>query len=312
MGLAWSQWFNRTADVDPGGTITITPRQIYIIPTPFGLAFGILLIGMLVGSNNYGINLGFALTFLLAGIGLAAMLQTWRNLTHLRIHPGNTEAVFAGDAARFPLYCRNERPSNRSGLQFRIASDSVACDIPGNAGERLECPLPAARRGLLSPERWTLFTYFPLGMFYSWAYFETRQSAMVYPRPVDPDIPLEQLFRAGFIQQFTQDDSGDFHGHRKYQPGDSPGRLDWKALARGRGTLVKEFASEDDDDLWLDFEDVLAQDTESRLSVLCRAVLELSRSGLRFGLRLPGTEIPPATGESHRVACLEALALFGR
>ena len=130
-------------------------------------------------------------------------------------------------------------------------------------------------------------------MLYSWAYFETRQSTVVYPRPADPDVPLDQLFKTRFINQFTQDDSGDFHGHRKYQPGDSPGKLDWKALARGRGTLVKEFSREDDDDLWLDFDDVLATDTETRLSVLCRAVLELTRGGFRFGLRLPGVEVPP-------------------
>ena len=312
MARAWSKLFNRSADVDASGMITITPRQIYIIPTPFGFAFAVMLIGMLIGSNNYGINLGFALTFLLTGVGLAAMLQTWRNLAHLKINPGNTDPVFAGDAARFPVYCRNERPSNRSGLQLRIGSDAVACDIQGNGGERLECPFPADRRGQLSPGRWTLFTFFPLGMFYSWAYFDTRQAAMVYPRPVDADIPLDQLFKTGFINQFTQDDSGDFHGHRKYQPGDSPGRLDWKALARGRGTLVKEFAREDDDDLWLDFDDVLAEDTEMRLSVLCRAVLELTRRGIRFGLRLPGNEIAPASGQSHQVACLETLAMFGQ
>ena len=28
-----------------------------------------------------------------------------------------------------------------------------------------------------------------------------------------------------------------------------------------------------------------------------------------YGLRLPGTEIPPAGGEAHKRRCLEALAL---
>jgi uncharacterized protein (DUF58 family) len=32
---------------------------------------------------------------------------------------------------------------------------------------------------------------------------------------------------------------------------------------------------------------------------------------LRYGLRLPGLELAPDTGESHRLACLRELALYG-
>ena len=49
--------------------------------------------------------------------------------------------------------------------------------------------------------------------------------------------------------------------------------------------------------------------TEARLSRLCAWVLQADRLGLNYGLRLPGLEIKPGSGEAHKRQCLEALAL---
>ena len=87
--------------------------------------------------------------------------------------------------------------------------------------------------------------------------------------------------------------------------------MDWKAYSRGQGLLVTVSTALAGSELWLDFT-VLDGDTETRLSWLCQAVLDCSSRQLRFGLRLPGVELSPATGEPHRDAALQALALFGR
>src|SRR3546814_18705107 len=56
-----------------------------LLPTRFGLVYMLMLIGMLVGSINYTLSLGFVVTFLLAGMGTMAMLHTWRNLAWRQI-----------------------------------------------------------------------------------------------------------------------------------------------------------------------------------------------------------------------------------
>jgi len=48
---------------------------------------------------------------------------------------------------------------------------------------------------------------------------------------------------------------------------------------------------------------------EHRLSRLAGWVLDAERSGVHYGLRLPGVEILPARGEAQSGACLQALAL---
>ena len=39
-------------------------------------------------------------------------------------------------------------------------------------------------------------------------------------------------------------------------------------------------------------------------------MIAADRAELRYGLRLPGVQLPPDHGEAHRRHCLEALALW--
>ncbi|HEY2628578.1 MAG TPA: DUF58 domain-containing protein, partial [Usitatibacter sp.] len=102
----------------------------------------------------------------------------------------------------------------------------------------------------------------------------------------------------------------EFHMLRAYHPGDAPKLIAWKALARERGLLTKEFSAMATSELWLDWDEARAPGVEARLSVLAQWVTQAERFGQSYGLRIPGTSIPPARGEAHRTRCLEALALF--
>ncbi len=308
-----SKPFKRTAEVDSSGRISITPRQIYIIPTRFGLVYTAMLIAMLVGSNNYAINLGFVLTFLLCGIGLATMLQSWRNLSRLEMTSGSVAPVFCGETAKFALTLHNDRPNNRSALQIVIDEHPSLLDLPQNSQEQILCSSLARNRGYLTPQRWTVFSYFPTGLFYCWAYFETSQFCIIYPKPIEHNIPLEDLFVGSFFDQFDQSqqsDDTDFFGHREHQPTDSFKRIDWNALARGKGKLTKLFREPRQHDIWLKWGQVKSTDIETTLSILCRAVIQLADQDIRFGLELPDSKIEPDSGMQHRQSCLTALALF--
>ena len=67
------------------GTIFLAQRRVYILPTRQGLMFGLALVLMLIGSINYNLSLGFVLTFLLAGMGIVAILHSFRNIAHLYV-----------------------------------------------------------------------------------------------------------------------------------------------------------------------------------------------------------------------------------
>lgn len=294
------------------GPVALGQRRVYILPTRGGLSFGVTLMLMLVGSINYNLSLGFILTFLLAGVGVVCMLHTWRNLAHVALRPGKSHPVFAGDLARFPIAVRNPGSLPRASLAIELRTrDAVFFDIGPDLESVVETAMPAMERGMLSPGRFRIFTTYPLGLFYAWANVDLELSCMVYPKPEPGRVPLPPAQNASGEGGASGTGEDDFAGLRTYHPGDSPRRIAWKAAARSDTFLTKQFSGSAAAELWLDFSDVpAALGLEARLSRMARWVVESEAGGLRFGLRLPGLELDPATGIAHRDRCLQALALF--
>ena len=307
-----ANWFYGFAPPERGA-IVLGHRRVYIVPSRLGLLFGGTLGILLVGSINYALSLGFALTFLLAGLGIAGMVQTTRNLARLSIRAARSDPVFAGESARFRLGLANGGDFDRPEILVRHLASAAQCIVEVGSGSATDAVLavPARRRGWLPLGRVMLETRFPLGLFRAWSYIEPDSRCLVYPRPepgaLPPPAPSAQ---AGGARSHAQG-SDDFSGLRSYQPSDSPRHVAWKSVARGDSMLTKQFAGDAVAELWLDLRDLPASlGLEERLSRLAGWVLAAERAGAHYGLRLPGGELEPGRGEAHRAACLQALALF--
>ena len=59
-------------------TVTLTQRNVYILPTRPGLMLAATLLVLLVASINYQLNLGYLLTFLLAGSAVLGLMPSGR------------------------------------------------------------------------------------------------------------------------------------------------------------------------------------------------------------------------------------------
>lgn len=302
----------RSVAVDPEGVATIGPRAIYILPTRQGAAFAILVLVMLVGAINYANNLGFMLTFLLTGIGITAMVNTWRNLLGVSLVSGRAEPVFAGQTVSFQIRALNRQTSERPDIEIGGDRDTArGADLAGRSEATLALSRKAPTRGRLALGRITVSTSYPTGLFRAWGYVDLDASCLVYPSPGPRGV------RAA-IPQYDRSETGDkgvgaddFVGLRQYRPGDSPRHIDWKAVAREQGVHTKQFGGDRADRVWLDFDQYPGLDVESVLSRLCRAVLDAAEAGNQFGMKIPGRVIQPASGSTHRDICLAALALFG-
>ncbi len=295
-----------------GPPVKLSQRRVYILPNNAGLLYGVTLVLMLIGSINYNLSLGYALTFLLVGTGIVSMLHTWRNLAHLELAPGKSEPVFAGDRARFTILSNNPSRVSRRSVAIQFADRQSAYFDIGPAREAtLRIRLPAPHRGLFRPGRFRIYTTYPLGLFYAWANVELDMNCLVYPTPEAEPAPLpESQAATGFGGALGKGDD-DFAGLRSYHPGDSPRRIAWKAVARTGVYTTKLFSGAAGTDLWLDLQDTPGSlDIEQRLSRLTRWIIDSTHNGLRYGLRLPDREIDLGAGDAHQARCLEALALF--
>jgi len=293
------------------GTIFLRQNRVYILPTRPGLAFGLALAIMLIGSINYNLSLGYILTFLLASMGLVAILHTFRNLVHLHITPGRVQPVFAGEVAWFELFVENRARYDRCSIALWHQGKATHCDVASARGTTVSVPVRSEKRGWLAPGRITVDTNFPIGLLRAWSYIQPDMRCLVYPRPDDGLLPLPEPSGGNGEKRVASNGSDDFAGLRAYQASDSPRHIHWKAAAREQGLQTKVFSGHAAAELWLDWNELPANlDLESRLSRLTRWVLSADRDGLRYGLRLPGLELAPDTGEPHRLACLRELALY--
>ncbi|HEX7028454.1 MAG TPA: DUF58 domain-containing protein [Gammaproteobacteria bacterium] len=290
---------------------TLEPRSTYILPTRYGVFFAFVIYSMLMGSINYSNNMGFLLTFLLAGLSLVGLLYTYRNLIRLKLTVGPTKPVFAGETAVFPLYLETVggRPAFRIGIDDEYHNPLLA-DVPASGTQTVLVQRTSRHRGYLPLDKIKIWSEFPLGLFRTWSWLAMKSRVLVYPRPAGTrQFPPYSTLSSGHRHTQTSGND-DFAGIRRYQTGDSPRHMAWKAAARGHELLTKQFSGLAGNEVWLDWETLTGMETEQRLSQLCQWVLDLEHQGRSYGLRLPGIMIPPSHGDAHKAACLERLALY--
>ncbi|MDD3765241.1 MAG: DUF58 domain-containing protein [Nevskiales bacterium] len=296
------------------GPISVGRGRVYILPTRFGYAFGVMLVVMLLGAMNYSNSMAFMLTFLLAGLGLICMHHTHANLANVQIRIGGCEAVFAGETARFQVRVDNPAARTRYSLALnwpRQDDRATLGDVAAGSSLILGLEAPAPRRGWLPGGVFSLSTEYPLGLFHAWTWAELDMNCLVFPRPAPAGPTPPSTPGHGGVSSGNRGGQDEFAGLRSYQRGDSPRVIHWKSLPKLQRPMVKQFAETMDQELWLDWSALGQLDTEARLSQLTRWVLDADADGHDYGLRLPHTTVPPAHGEAHRFACLKALALHG-
>ncbi len=101
-------------------TTTLTQSNVYILPTRPGFMLVVTLVVLLVGSINYQLNLGYLLTFLLAGSGVVSMHLCHATLRGLTMNLLAPDAQFAGASATMSIVLTNNRASVRHGIGLAV------------------------------------------------------------------------------------------------------------------------------------------------------------------------------------------------
>jgi uncharacterized protein (DUF58 family) len=311
MQRRMAAWIRRRqgADVLP---VTLQRRRLYILPTRAGVAFGALLLLMLVAGLNYANSLALLVTFLLAGLALVAMQSCHRNLLGLTVSELSSQDSFAGEHAQLRLRFANSSTQLRLGIEVDgLGIAPVAGTAPANGEMFVSLRMAAPRRGLLPIGRLRIMSTWPFGLFRAWTWLHLPDAVTVYPRPAGQrPMPVA----GGSDRGTAPRESGDIDEWatlRPFRDGDSPRQVAWKASARGAPLLVKEYTASGSAERQFDFATLAGLDTEQRLSQLARWIVNCAADGEGFGVRLPRQLIELDQGMVHRQRCLRALALFG-
>jgi uncharacterized protein (DUF58 family) len=316
----WDRFF--LSRIAPADRTVLTQRTVYILPTRAGWLLGATLLVLLLASINYQLNLGYALTFLLAGSALAGMHAGHANLRGLvlQLHP--PPAVFAGTAAGAVVQLGN--PGRRARYALGLAvwrNDAWAwTDVPAQGSSMLQVRWQPPARGLHSLPPLAVQTRFPLGTFRVWTVWRTASRVLVYPapEPCPPPIPAAQTpgpRAASSPHSHADRHSGDWDGVRPYRQGDPRKAVLWKKAAQRDSLISREATGGSCEEVWLDLAHTglpASAGTEARLARLCAWVLVAHQQDLRFGMRLGAMTLALERGLAHRNHCLRALALYPR
>lgn len=303
----------------PSDTLELTQRNVYIVPTPAGWMLAGTLLLLLIASINYQLNLGYLLTFLLAGCVAVGMYVCHATLRGLALRLMAPDARYAGAAAVFRVMLHNQRRSTRYGigLAVRHSGQWSWCDVPAEGSATVEVAFKPERRGLHPVPTLTAETRFPLGTFRVWTVWRPASQVLVYPAP-EPNPPAlppgEPLAGQAAASMPRANVAGEYDGVRAYRRGDPLKLVVWKRAARAQATGSEELVSRDTQqaqrqELWLDAQAAGLPGWEARLSRLCAWVLMADRLGVDYGLRVGGKVVAPSQGEAHKRRCLEVLAL---
>lgn len=275
-----------------------------------------ILIGLLLVAINYDNNLIYFTLFLMVSIAVVSSVHTFRNLQRLEVRAGHVWPVFAGGSLRFNLQVTNPTDHPAYAIDFRhedleLGGSGVSIPVvPAKGGETVEFILEARNRGRFRIDSILVSSVFPLGLLRAQREERLGLKYIVYPEPRGncPWPETETDFR-------TQDDGDrpggdDYYGVRGYIPGESQRHVDWKAVARGRPLMVKEFRGGGTGRVWFDWKHLEGLETEARLCQLSRWVVDADGRGRPYGVRLSGQEFYPATGPQHYHKVLSALANY--
>ena len=312
----YQKWIFRR--LPPVKKIRLDNRKLFIFPTRAGFVFfGLLLLLWLI-ATNFENNLVFAFTFLLVSLFIVGVFHTFLNLSGLQIEGGRATSGFAGQSAEFEYLLSQSGKRRRYNIEFSYPGiEATVVSLMGSEVQAIYLSIPVKQRGWFQAQRITVKSVYPLGLLKVWTYLQFDTTALVYPQAIDAPLPPQCAAGLGDKtppQNYIAHNSGseDFVGLEKYRLGESLRHIAWKQYAREQGLQTKHYADAIDDELWLDWASLPGMDGEARLSRLCAWALRFSEASQPYGLRLPGVELLPSRGRTHRDGVLRELALFER
>ena len=230
------------------------PRGHRITPTLTGVLLIAVSLGIGTAAYNTANNILFITLSLLLSCLILSGVLSWLNLRGVawRLHAGGPWR--AGQTQTAVLEVRNSKTLLPTyGLWFDLAAGVEAerrhlgIRLDPGASIRLEWAVKATRRGRLSVQLRSTGSLFPFGFLHKVVASDLARQVLVWPAVVDYRLHLAGADwrlapNQGAVNRAGH--GGDLLALRRYSPGDSPRIVHWKASARTRQLLVRQFAAE--------------------------------------------------------------------
>ena len=240
------------------------------------------------------------------------MHLTNSNLSNIHVEPMLNEPVFAGENALLQIrlwHKDTDHPEIVISHKKSLVNHAHCC-VDEN-GSIASLHMQTQQRGYLDIDHYMLSTRFPMNLFFAWTVVLQPLRCLVYPTPSDeaPEI-FGNSSQSESHKSSKRPGQDDFAGLRDYQWQDSPQHIAWKSYARQDKLLVKQFSESVSKTSVFDIAALDSGNLETRLSQLCRLILNAEARQQNYGLKLGDKTLPASNGDKHKHNCLSALATY--
>jgi protein-glutamine gamma-glutamyltransferase len=258
----------------------------------------------------------YMLAFGIGALVLVSWLHARHQLRHMSLRVGSVPVGRAGDVIALPLTVTAGEGTSPTGLEITSPEAVRALFVERVSAERpthLSLPIRPREAGVSESLRILIRSHFPLGFFTTERVVNVAWNHPIHPRP-QGTLPLPQAQTAletadssTAARKGAKPGGDDFDGMRLWQQGDPLRHVNWKAFARGRPLMVKQFSGSSSQTITLDWESLPLPPSE-RASQMARWVEDAEAAGLLYAVTLPHQKIPAGSGAAHRIRVLDGLA----
>lgn len=330
-------------------------HRIYILPTQFGSYFILVIFILFLMSLSYGHSLAITGTFLFVSIVVMSTFYTNYNLSGIRFKANEKSktyrplSLFKGEdlVLKFKNLSKKPRPDLRFDLEvkrgqslYKISGFKSFTKVQDHKVVfKTIYQNRSLKRGVYKIQSLKVSSHFPFGLFGAWSYLQLKDRKenlefFLYPEPIKPpdtrraylisDLDNEsdkkgadQKLGEDLYENLSNREVGDhFFEHRLHKESEGLRRVDWKMYARTHELYIKNYSSDDQEEIPLNERILNRRDyqqypLESQLSFLCFRVMQMSKMDLPYSLILDSEEEPVwGRGKEFEKACLLRLCLF--
>ena len=165
-------------------------EQLYIIPTLDGLKLVLLNLILLIIGLVYANNYVLLFNFILFCLFFASMFYTHFNLQGLKLISAKIQPLHACDNGILTLQFKTTSGLGHFFIGIRIKNNLIeiqkhSFSFPPNNGSykslKVDIPIKATKRGLVTIDRICIETLFPFHLFCCFAYFKPPLVITIYP-----------------------------------------------------------------------------------------------------------------------------------
>jgi uncharacterized protein (DUF58 family) len=309
-------------------------------------AGGVVFVGIYAVVAFAAWNTGNNLLFLIFSVLTSTLFVAWSagrvSLRDLMVSARFPDHIFAGDPAPVIVSVNNTKrvlPSFSVVVEarsrgatgagrglFRRARERVSKKalayfmyVPRCSTVEQRVEQTFERRGRVLVNGFEISTRFPFGFFRLRRRLRARDvEIVVYPRPEPLSDELHLLpIDAGSREAERRGAGHELHSLRDYQPLDDVRHIDWKASARQKRLIVREFTAEDERRVYIALDDFVesTEGAESRerferaVTLAASLVSHFTDERAEVRLTCGGQELRYGAGREHLYRALRCLAL---